>query len=249
MTTPRTTKNELLDLALIGHGGLDRWRAIETITATITLGGALFDLKGRPDGLGGAVEATAHSSASRLTFAPFPGGSKGAFEADRVTITRADGGDDEREEARAAFSHLEFAAPWDDLHLLYFTGYAIWNYLLTPFLLTWPGFVVEEIEPWQEEGETWRRLRVEFPPDVPTHCPEQVFYFDEGGLLRRLDYSPEVVSPASPIPAAHYCYDHRDFSGLSVPTRRRVFRRLDDGTAAPDQVVVELEVKDLTLTP
>src|SRR3546814_20705780 len=84
--------------------------------------------------------------------------------------------------------------PWDLLHLAYFCGYAGWNYLTTPFLFTYPGFETEEIEPWEEEGEIWRRLKVRFSPDIPTHCPEQIFHFDAKGLLRRLDYHSEVVN-------------------------------------------------------
>jgi len=33
---------------------------------------------------------------------------------------------------------------WDDLHLAYFSGYAMWNYLTTPFLFAMEGFEVEE---------------------------------------------------------------------------------------------------------
>ena len=40
--------------------------------------------------------------------------------------------------------------PWDDLHLAYFSGYAMWNYLNTPFIFALPGFQTEEIEPWDE---------------------------------------------------------------------------------------------------
>jgi hypothetical protein len=249
MATRPTAKTELLELAVCGHGGLDRWRATQSITATITVTGALFALKGRPEGLEGAVKATAETSAPRLTLTPFPGAEKGAFEGGRVALTRAGSEAEARRDPRAAFADHELNTAWDDLDLLYFTGYAIWNYLATPFMFTRPGFELEEIEPWHENGQTWRRLRVTFPPDLPTHCPKQVFYFDGGGLLRRLDYAPEVVSPKGPIPAAHYCYDHKTFSGLSVPTRRRVFRRLDDGSAAQDQLVVELDVKDVTVNP
>jgi hypothetical protein len=28
----------------------------------------------------------------------------------------------------------------------------------------------------QEHGETWRTLRVAFPPEIDTHCKEQVFF-------------------------------------------------------------------------
>jgi hypothetical protein len=247
LATQSTQQTELLDLALDGHGGLDRWRTIETVTATITLAGGLLALKGRPDGLGGVVKAAADTSIPRLTFTPFPGGASGVFDADRVAVKSESGEEEALDGARASFDKLELGDPWDDLHLLYFTGYAMWNYLVTPFFLTRPGFALEEIEPWQEEGETWRRLRVEFPDDVPTHCPEQVFYFDDVGRLRRLDYAPEVVYPKSPIPAAHYCYDHKEFSGLVLPTRRRVYRRQDDGTPATDQVVVELDIQDVSV--
>lgn len=82
-----TAKTDVLDLAVSGHGGIDRWRATQSITATISVTGALFVLKGRPEGLGGMVEATAETSAPRLRFTPFPGAEKGAFEAGRVALT------------------------------------------------------------------------------------------------------------------------------------------------------------------
>ena len=103
----------------------------------------------------------------------------------------------------------------------------MWNYLTTPFLFTRPGFEISEIEPHQEKGETWRRLLVKFPPDIPTHNNfqvggEQTFFFDEKGLLRRFDYF--AVAPAS-----HYCFDHTTFGRLVFPTLRRVVVRPPSG--------------------
>jgi hypothetical protein len=60
----------------------------------------------------------------------------------------------------------------------HFNGYAMWTYLNTPFLMALPGFQVEEIEPWREGEETWRVLRVTFPAEIESHCP------DPGVLLR-----------------------------------------------------------------
>ena len=51
---------------------------------------------------------------------------------------------------------------------------------------------------------------------------EQTFYFNEKGLLQRLDY--EAVGPT-----AHYCFDHTAFGGLVFPTLRRVVRRPPSG--------------------
>jgi hypothetical protein len=39
----------------------------------------------------------------------------------------------------------------------------MWTYLTQPFLYAYPGFEVEEIEPWEEHGELLRRLKVRFP--------------------------------------------------------------------------------------
>jgi hypothetical protein len=235
--------SDLLDLALDGHGGLERWRRLETVTASMTVSGALFAFKGHPAGLG-QVTVAADTTTPFATFTPFPSADRALFEFDRVAVTRGDS-EHERVDPRAACLDVGFDAPWDDLHLLYFVGYAVWNYLCTPFLLTWPDFVVDEIDPWQEGSETWRRLRVTFPPQVPTHNAEQVLYIDDAGLLRRLDYAPDILGSR---PAAHYCHDHRDVEGLVVPTRRRVYGRRDDGTPDTSLAVVEIDISDVSVT-
>jgi tetratricopeptide (TPR) repeat protein len=78
---------------------------------------------------------------------------------------------------------------WDDLDLLYFGGYALWGYTSAPFIFTRPGFELEEVEPWTEDGERWPGLRVRFPEDVPAHSREQTYYFDDRWLIRRNDYT------------------------------------------------------------
>jgi hypothetical protein len=242
MTQPISS---LLDLALDGHGGLHRWTHLETVSATMTVGGPLFALKGHPTGLG-TVQAIAETRSPRITFTPFANATRGVFEPGRVIVSRDGDTDERRDDPRSGFTGIDRDDPWDDLHLLYFAGYAIWNYLCAPFFFTWPGFTLEEIEPWTQDAETWRRLLVTFPPDVPTHNPQQVFYFDDRGLLRRLDYMPEILGPAA-APAAHYCDSHQDFDGLIVPTRRRVYIRRDDGIPATGFAVVEIDISDVTI--
>jgi hypothetical protein len=68
--------------------------------------------------------------------------------------------------------------PWDPLHRAYFSGYAMWTYLNTPFLMALPGFEVEEVAPWREGEKTWRVLRTRFPAAIPSHCPTQEFTSD-----------------------------------------------------------------------
>jgi hypothetical protein len=83
----------------------------------------------------------------------------------------------------------------------------MWIYLTQPFLYSYPGFEVAEIEPWEEDGEILRRLKVKFPATIASHTHEQISYFGEDGLLRRHDYAVDVLRGAE---GANYCSDYRD---------------------------------------
>jgi hypothetical protein len=96
----------------------------------------------------------------------------------------------------------------------------MWTYLTAPFPFATPGFRTEELAHWQEDGETWRRLKVTFPDEIATHGKEQTFYFDSDGLVKRHDYTAEVLGTG---PAAHYASEYEEFDGIMVPTKRRVY--------------------------
>lgn len=140
-----------------------------------------------------------------------------------------------RDNPRESYPPPKNDTRWDDLHALYFGGYAIWNYLTSPYLLTLPGVQTEELTPYQADGERWRRLRVIFPPPIATYSTEQVFYFDESGLQRRVDYAPYVMGNR---PAAHYTEAHRTVSGLVFPTHRSVLPVLDGRRPGPTPIIV-----------
>jgi hypothetical protein len=75
----------------------------------------------------------------------------------------------------------------------------------TSFVLAMDGVATEELEPWQENGDPWRRLKVTFPESIATHNTVQTFYFGSDGLLRRHAYDADVLggSPArGPVPPA-----------------------------------------------
>lgn len=118
------------------------------------------------------------------------------------------------------------------------------HYLVTPFLFLHPGFTFEYLGERHDKTGTLFCFRILFPDDVPTHCRTQTFYFDKNYLLRRLDYTAEVVG--SWAHAAHVCNTFRDFSGLKIPTHRRVrpllFNRILRGPT-----LVALEIHDVQL--
>lgn len=234
----------LLDEAIEAHGGLERWRSVGEVEARVRSGGFLIATRCRRGTLSD-YRATVTTAAPHTVLGPHPrSGQRGIFEPQRVWIEDDDGRVvAERADPRSAWPSLRRNLRWDDLDILYFAGYALWNYLTTPFLLAGPGFELREFEPTTERGERRRRLHAVFPPEIPTHSPEQVFHFDEGGLLRRHDYTASVVGGWAK--AAHYCDEHRSFDGLVFPTRRRVYSRLPGGGHAAAPTLVRLDLTDV----
>ncbi|WP_197700524.1 hypothetical protein [Variovorax sp. HW608] len=158
------------------------------------------------------------------------------FTANRVAIEKLDGTVvAERSDPRASFAGHELATPWDPLQRAYFNGYAQWIYLTLPFALAMPGFVIEDIEPWQEGKETWRGLRATFPASIASHSTKQEFYFGDDGLLRRHDYPVDV---AGGFAAAQYVDEVQEFDGLKFPTRRRAYMRDAQGRPVLDAEMV-----------
>jgi hypothetical protein len=127
-----------------------------------------------------------------------------------------------RNDPRAAFDGHALDTQWDDLHMLYFCGYAMWQYFHWPFVLGRPDISITEAGTHDEGEESWQVLDVEFPEYevLATHARKQRFYVsEEGKMLRRHDYAPDVLAAS---PAAHYVYDYVEVGGLKFPTVRRV---------------------------
>lgn len=237
----------LLDDALDAHGGMERWRAAREVHASVRSGG--FLIRTRVPGTRFADYRLAVSlPEGRAILDPFPQpGLRGVFERGAARIERPDGEVIEsRPDPRPAFfgrAGLRRNLRWDALDSVYFAGYAMWNYLTTPYLLTRDDVETSEGEPWIQDGETWRRLEATFPEGLDTHSRRQTFYFDAAGLLRRHDYVAEVVGGWAH--GAHYCADHVESGGLVFPTRRWV-RPIGPGNRSlPFPTMVWLELSAL----
>jgi hypothetical protein len=232
--------SDLLDLAIAAHGGWDHWQHLSKLTASASVGGVLWAAKGK-DGIVDNLVAEVDCHRQHVVF--ISPELRSIYSPSRTAIETNDGKIVEsRDNPRAAFEgHIE-ETKWDNLHLVYFSGYAMWTYLTSPFLLKLPNVRTEEIEPWDEQGQVWRRLKATFPPDIATHSTEQVFYFDKKGLLRRQDYNVDVLGGA---PSANYASEHKEFSGLDFPTRRRVYRCRPNGQPILDRVIVSIDFREI----
>ena len=237
----------LLDEVLEAHGGLERWRAARTVQARVRSGGLLLRTR-VPGNRFADYRLTVELDQPRTVLDPFPErGRRGVFDRGRARIeTEAGEVVAFRDDPRAAFfgrAGLRRNLRWDALDSTYFAGYAMWNYLTTPLLLTRDGVEVRDGDHWEEDGERWRRLEVTFPDGLDTHSPRQSFYFDAQGRLRRHDYVARVVGRWAR--AAHHCADHVQAGGLVFPTRRWV-RPIGPGNRSlPFPTLVSLELSEL----
>jgi hypothetical protein len=237
----------LLDEVLEAHGGLERWRAARSISARVRSGGLLIRTR-VPGNRFADYRITVDVAEPKAVIDPFPkDGLRAVFDHGGARIEDRDGAVvASRMDPRPAFSGrsgIRRNFRWDALDSTYFAGYAMWNYLTMPHLLTRDGVEASEGAPWRQDGDVWRRLAVTFPDGLDTHSREQTLYFDGRGLLRRHDYVAEVVGRWAK--AAHYCNDHVKAGGLVFPTRRRVRPIRPGNRSLPFPTLVRLELSEL----
>jgi hypothetical protein len=238
--------DDLLTFALEAHGGLDRWNAFTTLQAEVSIGGAIWDFKQQPGLLRDKIfEINTH--AERVTITPFTAPDKrSVFEPDRLFLETLDGAVVEaRNDPEAAFAGQAFETPWDKFHVAYFASEALWTYLTLPFLYTYAGFECEEIEPWNENGEQWRRLKVTFPDYIASHTKTQITHFGPDGLMRRHDYTVDILGGNS---GANYSTNYRDFQGIKMPTTRRIYAYDGAMQKVPEPLLVSLDFGALTFS-
>ena len=231
--------NDLLKLAIHAHGGMDRWNAFGKLRTELSVGGAIWEIKQQPGLLTEKVfEIETHEE--RLTITPFLApNQQSVFTPGRLILETLDGElVEKRDDPQAAFAGQTLETPWDKFHVAYFASEALWTYLTSPFLYTYPGFETEEIEPWHEDGEEWRRLKVTFPDQVASHTKTQVTHFGPDGLMRRHDYTVDILGGAT---GANYPANYRDVQGLMMPATRRIYAYDDALRKVPDPVLVSLD--------
>jgi hypothetical protein len=232
----------LLQDVLEANGGIGRWQQLRRFTAHMAIDGDLLARKGR-GGLLENVVAEGNTRHQSVHISGFTAPNKyGLYRPDRVAVETADGTVlAERSDPRPAFTSHDQDTPWDDLHLAYYCGCWCWSALTAPFLFADPDCHTEELSPWQEDGETWRRLSVILPPRVASHCAKQTVYFDRHWRQRRTDYEAALSGGTS---IAQYSWAHQAFSGIRVPTLYRAVRVAPNGTVNESPTALEVEIFD-----
>ena len=235
---------ELLNLAVKAHGGFERWNKVKSIKVGASITGAIWFVKGKGDFLRNVV-LTADTRNEHLTV-DFPGQNKRAvFTPSRIVIETENGIlIESRDNPEKSFEGQQRETPWDEIHVAYFVGEALWTYLNTPFLYTQDGFTTEEIPSIQVEGETWRRLKVTFPGTVKSHTKQQISCFGPDGLLRRHDYTVDILGGATGL---NYASDYRNVDGILIPTKRRVYAYEGNYQLVKEPLLVAIDMGEITL--
>ena len=239
---------ELLDEVLEAHGGVERWRRAAEFRVHARSGGFLLATRA-PRRMFADLDARIVVDEPWVRFDMAGTEEVVVFDHGRVRMETPDGDViDERDDPRSLFfgrSGLRRNLRWDPLDLTYFAGYAWWNYATTPLLFTRPEVDVSEGEPWRQApgGETWRRLDARFDPKLDTHSEEQTFWVGPDGLLRRHDYTADIIGGWAK--GAHVLAEHREFGGLVFPTKRRVTPRGPGGRGLPFPTLVRLDIEGI----
>lgn len=241
--------NDLVKLAIEAHGGLDQWNQVQGVSARFVTWGLGLKQRG-PLGEALSQKPMQIHIATRVqsvTFEPFlASGQKSIYAPLRTAVESSDGTVlEELKNPRETLENMPAGTPWSGPQLIYFFGYSLWMYHTLPFSFLKEGVACEEVEPWAENGATWRRLKVTYPESYPSHSKEQIHYFDSKGIMRRQDYTVDVRQN---LVIAHYLFDHRYFDGFTFATKRRICVRGSDGQPLWDRLLISADLDDFKLS-
>ncbi len=90
----------------------------------------------------------------------------------------------------------------------------------------------------------WRRLKVTFPDSVKSHTREQISCFGPDGLVRRHDYTVDILDGATGL---NFASDYVDVDGIMIASRRRVYAYEGDYQIVKDPVLVAIDMTKVTL--
>ncbi|EJL69573.1 hypothetical protein [Chryseobacterium populi] len=237
--------NSLLEFTIEAHGGLENWEKFKSVSAHLEVDGLTWIKKQQP-GIIKDTNVFVDTQKQFVSFRPTYADWHTSFVENHVSIlSESDNVIEELSNPRLSFSDHKRETPWTRLQTFYFASYAIWIYFNAPFCFANPDYDVTEIEPWEENGETFRRLQVVFPDTVATHSRIQTFYIDKAGLIRRHDYTVEI---SENVASAHYLYNYTEVQGIKFPTKRQVFiRNQDNTTVQPEPVLVLINLSEINL--
>jgi hypothetical protein len=216
--------------AIERHGGWSLWQRLESVSVSlIDLSGALPSLKGHGRSFVMPGTVTIYPWRWRSEFSD-DGQARAVFERGHVQVL-GPGGEvlQDSLDHRATFAGLRKLRRWTMADACYFFGYAFASYAALPFIL--PGLIYRGQGAARWNAQRLRGVQVQFPPGAHVHSLRQGIFFDDSGLLRRMDYVADVAGWWAR--GAHGCDEHATVDGFPFPLRRTVVLRLGGWPLTP----------------
>jgi hypothetical protein len=233
--------SSLLDQVLEAHGGLQQWNNLSDLVTEIQMEGHLCP-PAAPSSTIPRSQAFFSLRQQRIIIVTDDGGERILIEPHLVSFLGV------RSSQLKVFPISETEA-WaacaegnlDLLRTAYILGFAIRQYVTVPFLYTEPGFTVEEIDPWQEDGETWRVLKIGFPSDIEAPARVQYAYYGAEGLLRRTRYR---LGGAEDTDRVDYVSSYQEINGIWLPLAHEVLPCHSEGRKLPGKPLARIRLVD-----
>jgi hypothetical protein len=85
---------------------------------------------------------------------------------------------------------------------------------------------------------------VTFPEHIKSHTREQISCFGPDGLLRRHDFTIDIIGGATGM---LYASDYRNVDGITIPTTRRGYAWHGDYQRIPEPQLVAIDMGAITI--
>jgi hypothetical protein len=229
------------------HGGLERWRQVESIQININIFGPILITRFKSPWLSN-ITATIFTEKPYVSLHNFPEqGLTSIFDGyDAYIYDANDQITAERHFKNPSTLHNKPRLHWDHLDLVHSLGFGLWNTICSPFLLDHQNIeTIQGDDLVDNQGRRLLTLNIHLPASIPCQSQHQVYYFNAQGLLERNDYQNSTFCPLAM--GTHIYQQHRNVDGLIFATRRKVFPRLWNGTAIKAAKLMDAQINNISI--
>lgn len=237
--------NNLLNSVIHAHGGNARWSQFSDLITDIDVRGRLCEQQGWRGMVPESRLLVSLREQRTIVLLPY---GQGRLVLEPDLLLHLDSAGSSVEVVVNPRDSISYALPgfkWNLLHTAYFMSHVIRHSVTAPFLYAFPGFTTEEVEPWNEDQENWRVLKVTFPPSIEVPSRIQYAYYGPDGMLRRVRNS---VALLGGVDLVEYVTSYGEIDGIRIPLARDVYACDPIGRKLDHQHMGHIELRGPFLT-
>lgn len=221
----------ILQNAISVTGGLQQWKRYSLATATIRTSGLWAESDDQQQARGFGFSATLRQQSGEFMDYPIKG-QHIVFNAGNLAVLTKNG-------SMISIGKLDKNKS-GLLNILNFKSYVLWTTLTFPFSATLDGYQAEETGTYNDSQSQLKSLMV---TDTTLSDYKIIgFFFTPEGFLCKADYEPEVLGA---LPLTQLVSDYREFDGIMVPTKARIYSRKADGSPFTDNLLLGFDIESV----